>query len=59
MVLAAGEGESVAEFEEETLEPAHQCGFEFSFSDAFGDAEEVEHVRVADQLMSQVRITRW
>lgn len=34
MVLGADEREAVAEFEQERLEPGHQCGFKVSLGDA-------------------------
>jgi len=44
VVLAADESESVAEFEQEGLQPFGQGGFQVPFGDRAGQVEEVQHV---------------
>jgi len=58
VVLAADEGEAVAELEEEVLEPVHQRGLEVAFRDAAGEVEEVQDVGVAGELLGEFGVRR-
>jgi len=56
VVVAADESESVAEFEQEGLQPAGQGSFQVPFGDRAGQVEEVQHVGVAGQLLGQLGV---
>lgn len=56
VVLAADEREPVPQFEEYLFEACHQCRFEFSFRGPLVEIEEIEDVRVADELLCEVGV---
>lgn len=46
----------MVELEEKALQPSHQRRFELPLGGPAGEIEEVEHVRIADQLVGEVRL---
>ena len=57
-VLAADEGETVAELEQKRLQLVHQGGLEVAFGDRLGQVEEVQQVGIADHRLGQLGVGR-
>jgi hypothetical protein len=58
MILASNEGEALAEFEDEFFDFGQQGEFEFALAERFCEGEEVEDVRVFENLLGKVGL-RW
>jgi hypothetical protein len=49
VLLAADEGEALAQFEQDVLDPCHECPFQVAFLGVLGNRQEIKLVRSPSQ----------
>ena len=57
-ILPADEGKALPELEQEFLQVADECGFEFAFLERLGEGEKVKNVGVFVCLLDEVGLRR-